>query len=279
MNGSGKAYNSRSKFYLNKWYLDFIGKNGEVMIFYAAELIWHGIKIPYTNWLHRNYSGEIKQKSRFHHVHFPERKNKLVVWNDKYFGIHGRWKESAEAVQAQIFESEEGELHWHCYQPSSATNLQIDGKTLEGSGYVEQLVLTIPAWKIPMEELRWGHVISEKYKMVWIELKGENTKQWLWLNGELIINCTIQNDLIFIPEKNIQIHFDRSTLLESEKKITSLADKLGRFIPGINKLVPINFLLADEFKWLSKVTIRVRNEIVDSGFSIHEFVNFKPPKN
>ena len=125
-----------------------------------------------------------------------------------------------------------------------------------------------------MHELRWGHIVSEKYQVVWIELKDEKTCQWLWLNGELIKNCSIQNKVLFIPDRNIEIQLDIITVLESEKKLTSIVDKLGRFIPGIKKLVPIHFLLADEFKWLSKASIREKNQIVDSGFSIHEFVNF-----
>ena len=275
MSGSEKVHVPKSKFYLNKWYLDFISVNGEAMIFYAAQLIWHGVEIPYSSYMHHKYSGETEQKSGFH-INFPKQTNNLVIWNDKDFGIHGTWKKSSEAIHAQIFESEKGELNWHCYQPSSITELEIQGKKRKGTGYVEQLIITIPVWVIPMDELRWGHVVSEKHKIVWIELKGGNTNRWLWLNGELMKNYNIKDDLIFIYDKNFRIYFDRNTVLESEKKLTSLANKLKRFIPGIKNLIPINFLLADECKWFSKVTIEVNNKIVENGFSIHEFVNFKP---
>ena len=64
-------------------------------------------------------------------------------------------------------------------------------------------------------------------------------------------------------------------LLESEKKISSLVQKLIRYIPGINKLIPVNFLMADEFKWLSKCDFQGDNNTYSHGMSIHELVNFK----
>ena len=276
MRGSEKKYSSKSKFYLNKWFLDFVGDDGETMIFYAAELIWHGIRIPYANWLHCDSNGNITQKSRFRHVQFPEIENKLIHWNDSLFGIKGTWKKLTEAIKLRVFESMEGTLDWHCFQPASITKLNINGISLKGKGYVEKLILTVPVWKVPMDELRWGHVVSKNHQIVWIEIKNTESRKWLWLNAELHENCIIQDDFLLIPDINISLQLDKSTVLESEKKLTSITDKLVKFIPGIKKMVPVNFLLADECKWLSKVNIYRNNELCDFGYSIHEYVNFKP---
>ena len=98
-------------------------------------------------------------------------------------------------------------------------------------------------------------------------------KKWMWLNGEFIPVYTINEKEISIPEKNILIQFEKVTTLESEKKLTSLANNFVKFIPGINKLIPTRFLLADENKWLSKVSIYSHKKLIDKGQSIHERVD------
>lgn len=69
-------------------------------------------------------------------------------------------------IQARIFDSEEGHLDWKCYQPASKVKLKIKDQVLEGSGYAKQLIITIPPWEIPMNELRWGRFGSGENKMV-----------------------------------------------------------------------------------------------------------------
>lgn len=271
-----KTYKHPSHFNLNKWFLDFVDENGTAMIFYSAELKWHGIKIPYSSCLHCDEAGNIIQKSRFRNVQLPSKDENKINWADSKFGVGGVWQSSSVPVSAKIVESDAGYLDWKCYQPASEVKLEFDGKVIYGKGYAEQLLLTIPVWEIPMNELRWGHFGAENDHVVWIELKGEKTEQWLWLNGDRIFNCKISDELILIPDKNISIKLDRAVVLESEKKILSVVEKLRGFIPGLKKIIPLNFLLADESKWLSKAALYKGVDRVESGFAIHEYVNFNP---
>ena len=41
-------------------------------------------------------------------------------------------------------------------------------------------------------------LVQMKYNMVWIELREKDKQQWLWLNGEKIENCIIEDDRIVI---------------------------------------------------------------------------------
>jgi len=268
--------NHPSHFYLNKWFLDFVDDNGNAMIFYSAEFKWHGLKIPYSSWLNCDKDGSVTQKSRFRNVQLPAKNEDIISWKDSKFGVSGVWRRSALPISARIFESDDGFLDWKCYQPASQTELKVGGIVKLGKGYAEQLVLTIPVWKIPMDELRWGHVRSENYQIVWIELIENETKQWLWLNGERIYNCKIDDHLILIPDKNISINLDQGVVLESEKKIMSVVEKLMNYVPGLKKHIPLKFLLADERKWLSKAIISSEKNWIENGITIHEYVNFKP---
>ncbi len=262
-------------FHLDKWFLDFVGENGEAMIFYAAKLTWYGWSATYTSWLRYDETSGVVVKSRFRNVQIPQINGELITWNDAKFGVNGRWESKAKMVQARLFDAEEGFLDWNCYQPASKVQLKINDRLLEGRGYAEQLVLTAPPWKIPMDELRWGRFGSEEINVVWIELRERERRQWLWLNGEKVENCIIEDDHLSISEKTLILTLDRAVVLESEQKIFSVVEKLVRYIPGFNNVIPLRFLMADETKWLSKGQLYSQHNAVGSGMAVHELVNFK----
>ena len=137
--------------------------------------------------------------------------------------------------------------------------------------------MTVPPWNIPMDQLRWGRFVSDEDNLVWIEIKENKKWQWIWLNGEKTDNCIIDDNRIFIPEREMVLNLDRGVILESEKKIFSIVEKLIRLIPGFNKVVPLQFLMADECKWLSKGALRTKANTVTNGIAIHELVQFKAP--
>jgi hypothetical protein len=262
--------------HLDKWFLDFVGENGEAMIFYVAKLTWHGWSVPYTSWLRYDAASGVRLKSRFRNVQKPLLNDNMITWSDTKFGVSGTWEPLANRIEARIFDSGEGYLDWKCYQPASKVQLKIYNTVLEGVGYAEQLILTVPPWKIPMDELRWGRFSSDENNIVWIELREQDKRQWLWLNGEKMENCIIEDDHIYIPAKDLLLKLDRSVALESEKKIFSVVEKIIRYIPGFNKVMPLSFLMADEYKWLSQGQLLEHNLSVSSAKAIHELVNFKP---
>jgi hypothetical protein len=264
-------------FHLNKWFLDFKGETGEVMIFYAAQLSWHGWSVSYCSWLNYDPIKGVNLKSGFRKVQFPQVNDNLVTWSDLKYDITGTWLALTGMIQSRIFNSSEGYLDWKCYQPASKVTLRIKDKILEGKGYAEQIISTVPPWKIPMDELRWGHFGADGHNLVWIELKENVQQQWLWLNGEKMEYCIIEDGLISIPGKDLILQLDRNVLLESEKKIYSVVGKIVRFIPGFNKFIPHGFLMADEKKWFSLGQLQIQGKKLSNGFSIHEHVNFKVP--
>ena len=265
-----------SGLHLNKWFLDFIGNNGETMIFYAAELSWKGFAVHYGSWIHYDPESGVKERSHFRNVKFPEKNGKVITWQDDVFKVSGIWESVASPLQARLFESERGYLDWNCFQPASRVQLNINERIIEGKGYVEQLILTAPPWLIPMNDLRWGRFRSLNDTMVWIELRKENKQQWLWLNGEKITNCSIEDDYISSTEENFILKLDRGIVLESENKIFRVMHKLMEFLPGFNKLMPAKFLMAYNYKWLSKGEFQRKEGPVIQGMAIHEWVKFNP---
>jgi hypothetical protein len=261
-------------FFLSKWYLDYIGENGETMIFYAAELNWFHRKVCYSSWLSYDLNSGTSLKSTFRNVSFPVVMNNTILWSCPKFGISGKWKPLEKMLQARIFESEDGNVDWICYQPASEVHLRVKDKDMAGKGYVERLVLTVPPWKIPCDELRWGRFASGDISIVWTEIRGNETLQWVWFKGEQTGEGVITDEYISLPDKNLILNLDRAEELEADKKILSVVRKLIRYIPGIKESVPLNFLMADTCKWLSR-GILVGSNNKSEGMAIHELVNFR----
>lgn len=270
-----KSAKSQKGFNLSKWFLDFISDEGEAMIFYAAKLKWHGLEVTYTSWLRYNPANGVSNRSRFHRINMPERNDSTILWSDHRFGVEGKWKTMTSPLQARLFESDEGYLDWNCFQPMSEVSIKIKDKTFEGIGYAEQLVMTVDPWKIPMNELRWGRYGTQENYIVWIEVRADEKQQWIWLNGEKINKANIEDNQISIPTKKISLELDKSVVLESEQKIFHVVKKLRNFLPGFKRSMPIQFLMADEYKWLSKGILKKDGKEIDAGPAIHEFVNFK----
>jgi len=275
MKSARNTLKDRNGFHLNKWFLDCVTDEGEAWIFYAAELRWHGLKVPYTSSMHYTPNAGTALHSRFRRISMPEKSGQSIHWQDVQFGVSGSWKAAAPSLKSRLVKSEDGYLDWNCLQPMSKVEMNIDGRIVEGSGYAEQLIMTIEPWKIPMDELRWGRYTSGTDNIVWIELRGSERQQWLWLNDERLCRSTIEDDQIVIPEKGLILELKKDVVLESEKKILNVVKRLLRFVPGFNRSMPSRFLNSDESKWLSQGVLRKEAEVISTGWAIHECVRFE----
>ena len=269
--------NTKSFFHLEKWYLDFVSDTHDVMIFYAARLKWYGYAVTYTSWLMANDKDQPNLRQYFRHVQMPVLDDKKIAWSEKRFEVSGTWTSRSDEIHARLIDMPEGFLDWNCFQPSSEVTLDIEGKIVKGTGYAEQLILTVPPWKIPMETLRWGRFLTSGDSYVWIQVKMmEGMKQWLWCNSELTSTMKIDDEIIDVPGQ-FQFSLKPLIILESEKKINRVVNKIIRYIPGFNKVIPIRFLMADEYKWFSEGELsKMGNK--EKGTAIHEFVNFQLEK-
>lgn len=270
---------SKKGFRISKWFLDFLGPDGKVMIAYVAHMSWHGITVPYTSILWHDPATGISQKSRFTSACRPKVEDNLIKWVDPRFSHNAAWNAKANPIGARLYETEKGFLDWQCLQPLSKVTVVAEGKVHEGEGYAEVLHMTLPTWEMPMNELRWGHVFTQEDWVVWIEIREDQTRQWVWWNGKQQKDCQISDTSIYLPEPAINITLDQQVVLEEEKKIRDVVRKLSRYLPGFSKVIPESFLLADQIKWVSRAEVQKSDGTVMHGRGIHEFVNFSPSGN
>ena len=265
---------TKSGFNLHKWYLDFVSHNGEAMIFYAARMTYLNISVYYSSWLHYHPANGPKVRSHFRNVKLPLRDENTIFWHDDVFNVSGKWQSRATPLLARIFEDDHGYLDWNCFQPVSKVQLRIDDQIIDGRGYGEELVLTTLPWHIPMDELRWGRFHAPGEIMVWIELREKNKQQWLWLNGTKYSNCQITDDFIESAKNDFILKLDHEGVIESQKTIFKVVEKILRFIPGFKQLMPAKFLMARNNKWISTGEFQRKGRAVAQGMAIHECVNF-----
>ena len=199
----------------------------------------------------------------------------MISWKDSTLKVKGNWQANSLQLKAELYASTEGCLQWNCFQPSSIVKVKFNNTELHGRGYVEQLLMTVEPWKIPMNELRWGRFVSDKDYLVWIEIKSDDLKQWVWYNGEKINDAGITENEITLLSKNIQLKLSNRQVIESENKISQVVKKLLRYIPGFNRLIPLNFLSSREYKWVSNGILYIDGLPASEGWTIHELVDFK----
>ncbi|MFZ9003525.1 MAG: hypothetical protein ACO20F_13185 [Robiginitalea sp.] len=264
-------------FHLTKWFLDFTGEDGSVLICYAARLTWKGITVPYTHVLWQRPGEPTTQKTRYTRARMPVQDGRQLIWGDPGCQVAGIWETSVDPLEARLFESGQGHLDWHCLHPRSRVTLEFEGGQYIGEGYAEVLHMTIPAWEMPMRELRWGHFLSPGHWGVWIEIKEEaGPRQWVWWDGKPEAGCRISDSEIYIPGANGSLHLNRGRVLEADKKILQIVGKLVRYLPGFRKVIPESFLMADAHKWYSQARMDMGPKETFTGRAIHEFVNFNP---
>ncbi len=263
------------RFFLEKWFLDFVTEAGEAFICYAARLRWYGIPVSYKSILHYSPENGLRQKTGMSRVQMPRRENNLIHWKDNVLQVAGTWQGEAEPVCAQLFSLPGGKLQWNCWQPASAVIARIAGKEYRGLGYAEQLLLSTEPWKIPMEQLYWGRFVAPGTSLVWIEIRnGADKNKWTWYNGRSVTAEVISEEELLLPGENIRLDLSERSLLTREKKINKVVRKVTRFIPGFGTSVPARFLMADEVKWLCRAQLIHNGEKPQPGWAIHERVDF-----
>lgn len=266
---------SHNRFYLTNWFLDCVDEQGNAAIGCAASMRWHEKEIPYTGLLLYQEGKGVSGRSRFQDLNWPSQMGDQIIWEDSSFGISGWWEADAPPLTARLYHSDKGFIEWQCFHPRSRALFDIaDGPAVKGLGYAERLVLTVEPWKAPVEQLRWGRYLSEKGYLVWIELRGTPSRQWVWYNGAPVEGAIIGDDALHLPQLGVQLQLGESVVLEAEKKIFNIVRSLVDYLPGFNRAVPRFFLYSNEQKWRSRGRLLEQGRPLSEGWAIHELADF-----
>jgi hypothetical protein len=258
-------------FHLAKWYFDCISDDGSFCIGYTALLQWKKFTLHYTSVLHGGAKSTPRSFTSFLPSASPLLINDRMEWSCKDIDAEGTWKRKFDLIERTLLENEQGSIHWSCLMPGADTTMRIGGDIVSGLGYVELLEMTIPPWKLPIDELRWGRFLSQTDAIVWIEWRGSHPLRLVNHNGRMIECPTLDDSTIGSENDRWSLALDRSTVIRSGPIIKTALKK----IPGIEMVFPKNILHAEECKWLSWGSLRGGDHQLSNGFAIHEIVRFK----
>ena len=266
---SGKALQrTPDNFRLSKWYADCIDESGLTVIAYYGVARWRGIAFHYSCLL--ELLGNAPPRARYSVAKnvAPTFDGSTLSWNSKALAFAGTWQTIDAGQTETIWSSGEGTVEWHCLQPRAKAEIRWCGNgVLTGLGYTERVEMTLPPWKLPIQELHWGRFLSDTDSLVWMDWKGPFAKRLLLHKGKKTDGEVTAGEISLGSAGRLSL--DRGTVLRTG----SLGSTALAAIAGAKKLLPYRILRVQETKWRSRAAFKQGTR--DSrGWSIHEVVTW-----
>jgi hypothetical protein len=261
----------KSKYFkLEKLYLDCLDDSGNCFIVYRAELQIFFIKIHYSDLIFSDSADIITEKSTLKKTCKPCSDELLTLDND-ILHLTGVWKRLDNPLPPFCFnDGNNSDLVWNCHHPKALTEITFNGNHFRGYGYAETLVLTIKPRNLPIEELRWGHFLSEGYTILWISWKGAHPVNKLFCNGIEYNDSTFEEERLIFGRGTYMLLFNEISIIRKGK----LSNLLSR-IPWMKILFSIHILNSLENKYKARSVLILNQEISSTGWALYEFVKWK----
>jgi hypothetical protein len=254
--------------------LDCVADDGRAFVGYAARLSWRALSLDYASALRCRPGRQAETETTLQESSAPRAGGSVVKWSSPRLKVEGTWQADAPPIKRTLLESGDGKIEWHCLQPRARAELHVgEDARLVGLGYVEQLTMTIPPWRLPFDELRWGRFLSAQDALVWIDWRGEHSLGLSFHNGARVERASLTDDEF--AAGGMRLALDCGTVLREGALVeTALAT-----IPGIQRLFPFRILRAHERKWLSRGRLEKPAAEPLAGWAIHEVVRWPLRKN
>lgn len=193
---------------LTKWYLDFVSDDGVAALCYSAKLSYHDLSLGYSALVTGQYNGEFKAQYSLQNP-MPEITADVLHWQAAKSATAFSWQTTGMSASQPLalWQTEEGGVVWHNLIPGAQAQMHHDHQLTFGRGYVEQLSLDIPPWKLPIKRLRWGRFVGSQLTLVWIQwhLRDGSTKQWLTLNQQAVEHFSLSDQRVSCAAGRLQI--------------------------------------------------------------------------
>ena len=249
---------------LSKWYLDCVTDSGDVSIAYIGTFEWGLFGLHYSSLL-ESADDRVTTTYSLREQKEPAIGDNSISWTAEGLLTRAVWQSDSVAVHETILNSPEGLVEWHCLMPRARALF----RDRVGLGYCEHLTMTIPPWKLPIDNLRWGRFISASDWVVWIDWKGEFSRRIVYLNGKSVATLALEDDHLDF-ENAACLSMDRSLVLrEGPIGATALS-----IIPGARTTLPVRILQVNEHKWRSRARLQLPGGATVEGWAIHEKVSW-----
>jgi hypothetical protein len=236
---------------------------------YQVELRWKALSLRLAGFTFA--PGNVPPSSRLtlRGAEEPRLDEQSLAWTVPGLQLEGHWDALAPPLDATLLDGPEGVVEWRCLQPASRVRLSAGNETLEGFGYAERLVLTLPPWQLPITGLRWGRFVGEGQALVWIDWEGPHHRRLLAHNGLRVEPGEVGEERVVSADGRIRLDLRRHSVLRE----APLGQTLGKLITKLPAL-PRKLLGLEEQKWVARGELRVPGQPPVTGWVIHERVTW-----
>jgi hypothetical protein len=256
---------------LTKWYLDLVADDGQVRIAYVADLQLGPLRLGYESLLRASDETPAHSQTFFHSSGKPTVEGNSLRWQSRCLSAVGRWLSVCAPLQRTVLRGPEGSVDWHCIAPCAKVTLKDGDASLSGLGYAECLTLTIPPWRLPIDELHWGRFVAADTALVWIDWRGRHAFRCVILDGEELATVRVSAEGVFDEARGIALTFSDPMVLRTGALARTA---LSRIPARLARSLPASALLIDERKWRARGTLRREGRPPITGWVIHEVVKW-----
>ncbi|MBX3355820.1 MAG: hypothetical protein KF724_08985 [Phycisphaeraceae bacterium] len=252
--------------HLTKWYMDATSIDGRCALLYWASLNWMGCHFRWSSVLTVGPEGAPREWRSRRRSSAPQEQGTTLAWTHPHLQVRGEWDRAAPAVECDLLPSAPGAVRWHCVHPRSRAVVEVGDERIEGWGYAERLELSIPPWKLPIDELQWGRFCGDGAGAVWIRWSGQSPLSLLVLDGEVTRGADIGLDRV--ESARCVLDLDAPTTLRSG----TLGTTVLRSTPLLRCVLPASLRSVEETKWLSAGRLMQGGGRATPGWAVHERV-------
>jgi hypothetical protein len=254
-------------FRLHKWFLDCVTPSGDAVVVYSARLHWGVLRLGCASVLvHRG--GRTTSRTRILRPPMPQVTANGIAIAAPRLGIHGTWRGAPQSRPRELFRSPRGSVAWNCHLPQAEVELQCDGQSLRGTGYVEHLALDVAPWQLPIDELHWGRWHGGGRSLVWIQWRGPHPLRLCLFDGDEVAAQHIDTDGVQFGAGHRLALTAKCVLRAGELGRTVLAERALRWLP-----LPRAIRAMQETKWVARGTLTTDRGEID-GTALHEVVRW-----
>lgn len=241
------------------------------VIGYWASLAWRGVALTWQNVTLFEPGKAPVSRSSLASAAPPDVAGDSLSWEAEALGCAMAFEPRQPPIEERLLADGSGVVDWRVEAPAAEVSASLRGfAPLRGAGYAERILITIPPWRLPIRELRWGRWIGEaaSRSAVWIDWRGEAPRTWAFVDGAAVPAPEVTDESVRAGALEVALA-ERRTL-----QSRSLAE-IASSIPPLKAVVPRSFLGLRQSRWCSDGMLRDGRGASCSGRAIHEVVVFR----
>jgi hypothetical protein len=256
---------ARRPFALTKWYLDCVAADGRAVIGYWASLAYRGMALTWQSVTVYEPGAAGTARTSLAPSPPPRKTGDWILWRCPALGCVAAFEPSQRPFGECLLNVDDGVVDWRVEAPAARVSFDLGGSAaVKGAGYAERIFISLPVWRLPIRELRWGRWLDTQANrsVVWIDWRGEAPGTWVFVDGARSAVATVTDEGITADGMALALGARRA--LHERNLGETLAG-----IPALHAMVPASVRALREVKWCSDGTLRAGNE-TQRGRAIHE---------